>query len=141
MAARGRPSRLADAEFALRVATLFVEGMEHKAMAEQLECNPDTITDWVRDPRVLIHVKRLSNERTATVTRQIDAELLSRITDPQQIKKMDVDLLLKVRKELVGRGGEAPDANEGDMESGIWTLFDENPELAEAFQKVMKANE
>lgn len=141
MAPRGRPSKLQDDDFAKRVATLYVEGMDLKDMAAKLEAHPDTITDWVRDPRVLVHVKKLSEERTLRITRQIDATLLNRVLDPEQIKKMDTDLLLKVRKELIGRGGDAPDVNEGDLEGGIWELMDANPELAEAFKKATAGDE
>jgi hypothetical protein len=135
--ARGRPSKLADPAFAERVAKLYVEGMELGDIATELEAHRDTITDWVRDPRVLVHVKRLSSERVAHTTRQIDAELLHRVLDPEVIRKMDTDTLLKIRKELVGRGGGEVDANTDDLEAGIFDLFDDNPELAEAMQKAI----
>lgn len=108
-----------------------------KDIAAELKCHEDTLTDWVRDPRVLVHIKKLSDERTVRTTRQIDAELLARVLDPAKLKEMDTETLLKIRKELVGRGGDAPDPNEGAMEAGIWQLFDEQPELAAAFQKAI----
>jgi len=111
-------------------------------MAEHFNCHIDTVTVWVRDPRVQAHAGRFAIERINRITRKIDETIDGRLA---HASKMDTELLLKIRKEFLGgafralhEGGkvdeatiyEAQDAVQADPEllSGLRELLERRAE-------------
>lgn len=133
-----RISRLANPDFAKAVGEAYADGCSRQEMAEMFGAHADTMTDWVRDPRVQAHAARFAQERVNQITRITDRELLSRLKDADDETKMPTELLLKVRKEFLdrslkidlGKAGEQPETiNE------IISNLEDDPELARQLQE------
>ena len=131
-------SRLADPEFAKLVADLYLAGHTREEICNLLpEPKPvvDTISVWTADPRVQVHIKAGSAARVARITRRIDREIEARITGGS-IEKIDLETLLRIRKELKGKVPEA--AENETATSDIWDVLDGDPELVERITKAAK---
>lgn len=95
----GRPSRLADPEFALKVAEALAEGLSRDQMCTLFDVkDPMTITRWKRDPRVKGHLTKIINERVQEVTRKVDSKIAA-ILDRDDLT---VQELILIRKEFLG---------------------------------------
>lgn len=130
---RGRPSKLNDPEFCKLVAEAYINGLSRPEMAAEFDVEPRTITVWVRDPRVGAHSTRLTAERINRITRRIDSEIENRL---MHVKKVDTELLLKIRKEFVSTAMRqtASGANAGTAETTneLLEAMDQDPTFAEA---------
>lgn len=121
----GRPSRLKDPEFAKAVAEAYISGMGRDEMCEVLQCSKDSISTWVRDPRVQAHASRLTLDRIQRITRRIDSEVEGRLA---HVGNWKIEDLLKVRKEYLERSLKVAEASAG-------TLSETSEELAEAMDQ------
>ena len=125
-----RVSKLANPEFAKAVAEAYMNGSSRAEMAEMFGAHKDTITDWTRDPRVQAHAATLAQERVNRITRRVDAEIETRLMDAEEI---DTELLLKIRKEFMERGGKI-DLGSGKNDAGTMSdmidVLEANPDLA-----------
>lgn len=127
-----RTSRLADPDFARRVAEAYVLGMSRAEMAVEFDAHPDTITSWKRDIRVKTIAKSLHEERIIEMTRKVDSEMQARLNSTR-IKEMDDETLIKFRKELVGDKKTIELSGAVDTSSArgdLWKQLDKDPELA-----------
>jgi hypothetical protein len=128
-----RRARIADPAFAKTVADLYLSGMTRAEMADELDCAVDTISLWTGDPRVQVHISAGSKARVNRITRKIDQEIEGRLIG-SGIKDVDLETLLRIRKELKGKAPE--EADRTDAASGdIWDVLDNNPELVEQITK------
>jgi hypothetical protein len=132
-----RKSRLTDPEFAKQVAEAYLEGWDRATMAEHFECHIDTISGWTQDPRVQVHITSGAKARENRIRRVIDREIEGRLTGAA-IEKIPLDLLLKLRKELSGRGGKADEDETGAASVDAWDALDKNPELARQLNESME---
>lgn len=138
-----RTSRLADVEFAKRVATLYLEGLTREEIRDSLPYEDgtfphiDTISLWVHDPRVQVHIDAGARARTARITRRIDREIEARITGAG-IGQIDLETLLRIRKELKGKVPEGSDQGAEGATSDIWDALDANPDLLDQVSAAMK---
>lgn len=133
-----RISRLANPEFARAVAEAYAAGASRQEMADEFGAHVDTITDWTRDPRVQGHAAKFAQERANRITRRLDSEIERRIENVDDEDKFPMELLLKVRKELLDRalkielGGGA---NQPETINEIVGNLEEDPELARQLQE------
>lgn len=133
-----KPGRLANPEFAKAVAEAYVDGMSRSEMAQLFDCCPDTITNWVRDPRVQAHSVKMAQDRVTRITRRIDSEIELRL---QNTKNIDTEVLLKIRKEFLDRslkvdlGGSGKD--NADTINEAVSVLETNPALAKQFKELI----
>lgn len=95
-----RISKLENAEFAKAVAEAYITGASRDEMAEAFGCHKDTISDWIRDPRVQAHAGRFARERVLRIIRKTDMRLLNIMED---MDDLDAETTIKIRKELISR--------------------------------------
>lgn len=132
-----RTSRLENADYAKTVAEAYNNGMSHNDMADEFGVTPHTIGSWVRDPRVQAHAARFAQERINRITRKIDSEIEERL---DEVKDMDIEVMLKVRKEFldramkvdIGKAGQTPET----INEVVGTL-EENPDLARELKEML----
>lgn len=99
MPSPGRPSKLANPEFAQKVAEALGEGLSRTQMCEKFDVrDPTTITRWKRDPRVKGILTKVINERVHEVTRKVDAKIAGIL----ERDDLSVTELLAIRKEFLG---------------------------------------
>lgn len=124
-----RISKLANPEFAKTVAEAYMNGTSRIEMAETFGVHKDTIGDWCRDPRVQAHATTFGQERVNRITRRIDSEIENRLMDADEI---ETELLLKIRKEFMERGGvvKTGDRNDAATMSDMIDVLEANPDLA-----------
>lgn len=132
-----RISKLANPEFAKAVAEAYINGVSRDEMAVMFGAHKDTITAWCRDPRVQNHAARMAQDRVTRITRRIDAEIEGRLA---HVGSMDVELLLKVRKEYLDRAlkidlGAAQ--NHSETVSETIQALEDDPELADALRELL----
>lgn len=129
----GRISRLSDPGFAKAVAEAYTDGLKRAEMAELFGCHEDTMSDWVRDPRVQAHAMRLVQERVGRITRKLDSEIDRRILDVDDEDKYPMELILKMRKELLDRAIRfdfGNGKNEAQLTSDAISAAEEDPDFA-----------
>lgn len=93
-------SRLSNPEFSRAVAKAYVNGQSREDMADIFGVHKQTITDWIRDPRVQAHAIKIAQERVTRIVRKIDASIESRLESVEKIPTME---LMKVRREYLER--------------------------------------
>lgn len=135
-----RTSKLAVPDFAKAVAEAYVNGMSRDDMAAEFSVHPDTITIWCRDPRVQAPAARIAQDRVTRILRKIDAEMEGRLA---HLDKMDIEQILKVRKEYLGNAikidlGSAGQAAETINE--VAAAVQDRPELAVALREALEAS-
>lgn len=133
----GRPSRLKDPEFCKLVAELYIRGVNKDEMAEEFDCDPQTISRWVRDPRVQAHATRMTAERINRITRRIDSEMEARLAGAKNWK---IDELIKVRTEYLKHSIKATggNVNTADTTAELSEAMDQSPDLAAALQALIE---
>lgn len=127
----GRISRLDDSDFAKSVAELYVRGVSHPEMAEELGCSKDTIRVWIKDPRVQAHARRISIERVNRITRKIDGEMEARV---ELAGDLDIKDLLSIRKEYLDRPlkiGAGEESDLGKVNNELAEAMDDDPAFAQ----------
>lgn len=133
----GSKSKLNDPDFAKMVAELYVSGVHRDEMAEELGCHRDTISVWIKDPRVQAHAKLIAIERVTRITRRIDSAIEARLA---HVDNMDTELLLKVRKEYLERAlkvGAGDDLDTAKITNELSEAIDQNPSLAEKLSELL----
>lgn len=128
--------KLSNPEYAKAVAEAYINGVSRKEMAEIFGVHKDTITIWVRDPRVLAHGGRFAQERVSRISRLIDKEVEERLED---IDEIGIEQLLKIRKEYIERvvKFETTGADTTSTVNDTIKAFEENPEFAAELMKML----
>lgn len=134
----GRKSQLNDPDFARQIAELYVRGVSREEMAEELGCHRDTISVWVKDPRVAAHARKIAVDRATRISRRIDSEMEGRLA---YISTWEIDTILKVRKEYLDRplkvaAGEDVDTAKATNE--LAEALDQNPDLAKQLAELLE---
>ncbi len=134
----GRISRLSDAAFAKQVAQAYADGTGRQEMADMFGCHEDTITSWVRDPRVQAHAQRFMQERVNRISRRLDTQIERRLEEIDDEDKFPMELILKMRKELLDRALKpefGQSKNEAQLTSDAISQAEEDPEFARQLQE------
>lgn len=103
--------------------------------ADQFGISLKTVTKWSKDPRVLVILRELREERDDTTVRKITNELLRRINSTAEIQKMDVKTLLDIRKQILG-----PDLGKDDDgidNADVVAMLEDNPDVAKALAEAL----
>lgn len=136
----GRPSKLADPEFAKLVAGLFADGLSRQAMLEVLQDggfdvkDPDTISRWRKDPRVKPLVAKIIEDRAIQISRKIDSVIEARLAHAEEL---DTETLLKIRKEYGGATVGRREIEEDSVTQGAISAIESDPEFADKLAKVL----
>jgi hypothetical protein len=127
---RGRPHGLADPERLRLAAELFAAGATREEMSEALGISVWTVTQWRKDARVKAAVSRIAEDRVLRITSKIDSAIMGRLS---HIEKLDIDTLLKIRKEFLGgvfrtlhEGGAVDDQMITDTAKGLEDMPEED---------------
>lgn len=126
-------SLLEDPEIVDQFVELYVAGATHQTIADTFGVDRKTIQNWLKRPEIQAIISELRQRRVNRMTRKIDAMLEAKIDDPNAAKNLDVETLLKIRRELVpqkvevGRAGEF----EREAEAQAWAALDAGEKLAE----------
>lgn len=121
------------------VAEAYVNGATNAEIAELLQrgVHADTITDYKRHPAVRAIALRLTEERHLQITSKIDNALMGRLNS--HIDKIDIETLLKIRKEVLPERIEIKDTtNRQAVVEELLKLSDSDPAAAKL---LMEANE
>jgi len=132
---KGRPHALDDPAYAKLVAEAFAAGLSRQKMADMFNIKDlATITRWRRDPRVKAEVWRLTEDRILQVTRKVDAVIVNRLEDADE---MSVQELLAIRKEFLGGSlrDKTQNVDEGDI-NAAHELLEKDPGMIEKFQEL-----
>jgi transposase len=112
------------------VAELYVVGTSRDEMAAELDCHTDTITAWVKDPRVQAHARRFAIERVNRISRRIDSAIEARLAD---LDAWTVKELMLTRREYLERPLKI-NAGEGEDQAAttneIAEAMDQDPDFA-----------
>jgi predicted transcriptional regulator len=134
----GRRAYISDPNFAQSVAELYAVGLSHKAIAEELGVHSDSVSNWVRDPRIQARVHRITLERIQRITRKVDESIEGRLA---YVEKMDLKDLLDIRKEFVKslpQGKTETDASGAASE--VAEAMDQDPAFAEELARLVEAS-
>lgn len=138
-----RIGRLDNVEFAKAVGEAYAAGLSRTEMSDLFGAHVDTITTWVRDPRVQAHAGRFAQERANRVARKLDAEFERRLENIDDEDTYPLEVLLKWRKEFVSKIPGAPDgggANQPETIHEVISTLEDNPELTRELQDALNAN-
>lgn len=119
----GRPSLLADPDFAKQVAECFANGDGRESMSAVFNVSKQTITKWRKDPRIKRLVHNMMVERVQRVTSKVDAVLEGRLAHAEDLT---IKELLDIRKEFMG------DSARGKLEDADDTTINAAMEAAES---------
>lgn len=106
-------------------------------MAEEFGVSTQTITTWLRDPRVTGPAAALTHERILRITRKIDNEIEDRLST---VEDMDTELVLKIRKEYLSKAivdTSKAQNNTAQTTTDVQGALEENPEFAKAVAELM----
>lgn len=131
-------SRIDDPGYAEQLAELAAQGFTHQQIADGLAdgTHKDTVRGWLRHPKVQAHLSRLREERVNRVTRKIDQVIEGRLSDPDELRGMDMKDLVALRRELLGPAASrvivSRGADEAEATAELMAVLSRNPELAKA---------
>jgi transposase len=91
------------------LASLVIRGYNRKALAEHFGVHRDTISTWTQRPDVQALITSLGRQRTDRLIHRVDAELEARL---EKVRGMDLDDIIKIRKEIVPQRIEVADKTE-----------------------------
>jgi transposase len=80
------------------LARLYADGQKREEIAKVFNVHPDTITTWVQRADVQAMISKYTEERANRILRKTDKSIEGRL---EHVDKMDIETLLKVRKEFV----------------------------------------
>lgn len=130
-----RPSLLDDPEQVALIAQAFVDGASRQDMMDMFGVNKNTVTAWRRDPRVKAKSMQLTEDRILRITRKIDSTIERRLQDAE---KLDVETLIKMRKEFLGGFMRQQAQGEtGDVANEIMAGMDD-PQIAEGLSQLQE---
>lgn len=137
-----RVSRLENTEFAKAVAEAYINGCTHTDMADMFGASKDSISKWVRDPRVQAHSAKMAQDRVLRITRKIDKEIDGRLQDAHEL---DTEVLLKIRKEfldrtLITKSQQGAHEDAGTIGEAV-TALENDETLAKALKELMKGGD
>lgn len=118
------------------LATLLMQGLTNVQVADALgeKTSPHSIKHWKKDPRVQAEMARIRQENINQVDSKIVSRLMGLINTPEQLAKLDVDTLLKIRKELLPPATHRVTVSKGADETAaltdLMTLLNERPDIA-----------
>mgnify|MGYP001053231998 CR=1 FL=1 len=121
------------------VAELYASGLKQKDILEEIPASdPQTLRNWLKDERVVQKVEEIIRERTLRIRRKIDGELEKRIADPNRIRQMPPESLLKIRdsmtKDLPPRS--ASDAEQTRIIEQLYLMASTDPAAAALIAKL-----
>lgn len=112
------------------LAELWASGLTRQEICDALEIDvhPDTISRWVKREDVKAAAARVIRDRATRVLRKVDQSIEARL---ENLDDMDMETLLKVRKEFSGERVEiSVERSGGDVVAALWGAADSNPEVA-----------
>lgn len=121
------------------VAELYAAGMKQSEILEELPISQAaTLRSWLKDERVVIKVEEIMRERSMRIRRKVDGEIEKRLSDPNRLRNMPEESLLKIRKEM---SADFPDRGSTDAEhvrivEALYLEAAENPAAAELIRKL-----
>jgi transposase len=83
------------------LARLYADGKTRKEIAAHFDVHPDTVTTWLQREEVQGLISRFIRERTNRVLRHTDSRIEGYL---HAEKDIDIDTLLKIRKEFHSDG-------------------------------------
>lgn len=120
------------------IAELVMDGLNNREIAETLGMgtHPDTVKGWKKDPRVQAAMSRIRQEHINRIDSKIVNRLKGMIETPDILAKLDVDTLLKIRKELLPPAAQRHVVSRGQDETmameELYTMLANKPDMAEA---------
>lgn len=116
------------------VAELYSSGMNQDQMLENLPISTKAaLRRWLKDERVVLQTEEIMRERSLRIRRKVDGELEKRLGDPNRLRHMPEESLLKIRKEMssdfADRG--ASDAEHTRIIEQLYLAAANNPAAAE----------
>lgn len=133
----GRPSRLKDPAFLKLVSECFAAGMSRKAIAEECDCDKETVSRWRKDPRVKAQVTRLIEDRAIQISRKIDAVIEGRLSQAENLKIQD---LITIRKEYGGSRVASKEIDDNMVNEAVNAL-EQNPMLAKELEDLVRRSQ
>jgi len=83
------------------VAELYAAGLKQQdILAELPVSDTQTLRNWLKDERVAAKVEEIMREKSMRIRRKVDGELEARVSDPNRLRQMPPETLLKIRSEL-----------------------------------------
>lgn len=110
------------------LARMYADGMNRTQIADELGCNPSTVSGWVKRADVQALISKFIEERSNRVLRHTDKMIESKLMSGATI---ELDELLKIRREFAGQKVEVTN-RDGDKAAATDELMQklhENPEL------------
>lgn len=125
-----RPSLMDDEAIRKQVAEMHADGNTRKAIASKFDVHYDTVSSWLQREDVKAQVDKILRDRTHRILRSVDTRIETMI---QNIDKLSLDELLKVRKEFLPDRKEIKlNVSKEDALSELWERVAEDPEAAQA---------
>ncbi len=110
------------------LARMYADGRSRTEIAEELGCNPSTVSGWVKRADVQALISKFIEERSNRVLRHTDKKIEGILMSG---KELELEELLKIRKEFAGQKVEVTN-RDGDKAAATDELMQKlhaNPEL------------
>ncbi len=121
-----------------QVAEMAMMGLTNQEIADTVGENThkDTIRAWKKDERVQAAMSTMRQESINRIDSKIVSRLQGIIDTPGELEKLDIDTLLKIRKELLPPAAQRVTVSRGVDEAAalteLYQLLNERPEVAAA---------
>lgn len=118
------------------IADLAMQGLTNAEIADAVGegTHKDTIKAWRKDARVQAAMTRMRQERINRIDSKIVSRLTSIINDPHELEQLDIDTLLKIRKELLPPAAQRHIVSKGADEPAalaeLYGYLNDNPAVA-----------
>lgn len=107
-------------------AQAYAEGLNREQLADIFDCSVESITNWSKRPEIQRRVSALNTERANRVLRAVDTALENRL---RNVEKLDIETLLKIRKEFAGDKLEiTTKVDQNELAQELWAKLDSDPE-------------
>lgn len=107
-------------------AQAYAEGLSREQLAGIFDCSVESITNWSKRPEIQRRVSALNTERANRVLRAVDTALENRL---RNVEKLDIETLLKIRKEFAGDKLEiTTKVDQNELAQELWEKLDSDPE-------------
>lgn len=107
-------------------AQAYAEGLNREQLAGMFDCSVESITNWSKRPEIQRRVSALNTERANRVLRAVDTALENRL---RNVEKLDIETLLKIRKEFAGDKLEiTTKVDQNELAQELWEKLDSDPE-------------
>lgn len=109
---------------------LLASGAKRQQVADAMNINKGTVTDWKRMPEVQQALARKIQERANAILRQVDTRIEKKLE--QDDWKPSVETLLKIRSTFAGESINLNVSGDGAQAlQDLMAQLDEHPELAQ----------